>query len=88
MYTPRKRHKTRGFLTFSGGIQMTIDLKWVKVIVIVTSLKYPSVFGYVLSMFVSKYVFKVNKEHTGEIFIVESFSCQYSPQGIIHLGRK
>ena len=28
-YTPWTRHKTKGFLTFSGGIQMDIWLKWV-----------------------------------------------------------
>ena len=29
-YTPWKCQKTSGFLTFSGGIEINVDLKWVK----------------------------------------------------------
>ena len=30
-YTPWKRQKIKGFLIFSGGIEMEIGLKWVNV---------------------------------------------------------
>ena len=29
IFTPCKRQKTKGFLTFSGGIEWNIGLKWV-----------------------------------------------------------
>ena len=31
-YTPSERQKTYGFLTFSGGIESDIGLKWVNIL--------------------------------------------------------